>query len=233
MFLRTTVCLLCLAILYHPQTAYGKEPLSEKRRAEEAADKFIRRWHQTLDLNRLFDEMYFADPRFERLNHNVFPGMTLIVSQKAPEYVFAPDVDEKHMRAGLIVLLNLGYLKEEHALAFGELSLEAYEQDEEEAFDLKMITREQIEKSIAPMDQTCSEYRKHLTAEIFESALYKSNLRRLQNSYEESSGAFQVIKINLSEFGGEPEVKVYRLKRGVFDFSFIEEGGELKVLKLG
>ncbi|HEY7911850.1 MAG TPA: hypothetical protein VIG62_08050, partial [Blastocatellia bacterium] len=91
MFLRTTVCLLCLAILHHPQTAYGKEPLSEKRRAEEAADKFIRRWHETLDLNLLFDEMYFADPRFERLNHNVFLGMSLIMSQKAPKYVFAPD----------------------------------------------------------------------------------------------------------------------------------------------
>jgi hypothetical protein len=34
-------------------------------------------------------------------------------------------------------------------------------------------------------------------------------------------------------YGGEPEVKVYRLKRGVFEFTFIEEEGELKVLTLG
>jgi hypothetical protein len=233
MFLRTTACLFCLAILYHPQAAYGKEPLSEKRRAEEAADKFIRRWHQTLDLNPLFDEMYFADPRFKRQYHNIFVGISLIMSQKRPNPFFAADVDEELLRAWMTAFLNLGYLKEEHALAFGELSLEAYEQDEEEAFDPKMITREQVEKSMGSTNKACSEYRKHLTAEIFESALYMSNLRKLQNSYEESSGAFQIIKSDLSKYGGEPDVKVYLLKRGVFEFTFIEEEGELKVLTLG
>src|SRR5215475_11467577 len=38
------------------------------RRAEEAADRFIERWHQTLDLNILFDELFVADPKVKRRN---------------------------------------------------------------------------------------------------------------------------------------------------------------------
>jgi hypothetical protein len=231
MFLRITVSLLCFAILYLPQAAYGKEPLSEKRRAEEAADKFIRRWHETLDLNLLSDDLYVSNPQLRQEKYRIFFGL----KGGMAAYDLAKDVDEKIMRVALIAFLNLMFLKAEYALAFGELSLEAYEHDEEEESDLvpNMVTRVEVEKYIASSEQTCSQYRKHLTAEIFESALYKLNLRKAQESREEILKTFQIIKRDLSEYGGEPDVKVYLLKRGVFDFSFIEEGGELKVLKLG
>lgn len=234
MFLRATVCLLCFISLNPAQAIAQQRTVSEKQRAEEAADRFIRRWRQTLDLNLLFDEMFVARPENRKVFMSNFRGLAVYISNNLTLHEITEDVDEKLRRAAMMAMWNYMHLREEYALAFGKLALEIHETGEDEAEEgPDVLTGAHVTKFIADLEKPSAEYKKPLTAEIFESPLYRLNLKRYQESPERSSEVFKVTMNDFSHRGGGRGVKVYRLRRGVFDFYFVEEEGKLKVLSLG
>ncbi len=238
MFWQAIVCLLCFTSFNLPQAIPAEKPVSEKQRAEEAADRFIRRWHETFDLNVLFDEMFVAKPENRRVFTNLFSGLSVYIGKNLDGPGIAKDVDEKLMRSTIMAVFNLIYLQAEYALAFGALALEVNENNQEELESelepgVEVLTRGQLTGFIASLEKSSAEFRKDLKAEVFKSALYQLNLKKDHAAAESSSKVFEVTRKDISECGGGRSVKIYRLKRGVFDFHFVEEEGKLKVLSLG
>ena len=96
----------------------------------------------------------------------------------------------------------------------------------------KRMIRAKVLEFAAKANYVSSLFRKYLTPEVFKSARYQENLKRTEDSYNEDSKRFRISK-GFPEYFVADEVEVYRLRRGIFDFYFVEEEGKLKVLTLG
>jgi tetratricopeptide (TPR) repeat protein len=217
------------------------EEEEKRRQVEEAADRFIRRWHETLDLNVLFDEMYVSNPEQRRRNVNLFYGVYQHVTASAYGPAVDKTVDEKVMRAAFIAFWNRAYLNSEYRLSHFKAEEEAnYPPDIVKAeTELRQIKLSQKRMSLGPImqfvakvDQASSVYRRHLTPEKFKAPLYQENIKKMAAEVSESEKPFRIIK-GFPEYGVKDDVEVYTLERGVFSFYFVREGGQLKVLTLG
>jgi TonB family protein len=219
-----------------------EEEKVKKRRAEEAADLFIQRWHETLDMNVLFDEMYVSDPEQRRRNAYLFYGVYQFVTATADGPKFSKEIDEQTLREAFLAFWNWYYLANEYDLAFRkEEEMEA--KSPPEATEISQNLRRlklnpkrmipaQIKEFIAQYNQFSSIYRKHLPREVFESDLYKKSTGENRSELEKYRRDFSVMD-GFPEYKIKKGVEVYKLERGVFEFFFIEENGKLKVLTLG
>ncbi|MBI3651796.1 MAG: hypothetical protein HY231_12320 [Acidobacteria bacterium] len=225
-----------------PPTSYE---LEKRRKCEAVADHFIQRWHETLDLNVLFDEMYIANPQQRKRNVAMFYGVyKFLVGSAGP--AVEPGFNDEIFQAGFFAFWNEVYLSDEGQLAIpNDQEFDRHTQlppdvlKEEEALKTtalndKEMSVKSVQKFIEVTNLKLAFLRKQFPREVFESATYRASL---QQRYEEQKKnefekEFQIIQ-GFSDFGVKDEVEVYHLKRGVFDFYFIEEAGKLKVLTLG
>lgn len=208
----------------------------EKRRlVEEVADRFIDRWHETLDLNVLFDEMYVSNPQQRRQNMSSFYGdMAALGIDKA--------VDEKVMRAVFMAFWNWLYLKHEYQYSHFKDD-DVYPRDypadivnaEKEIDQMRdnkeKMSLELIRQFTAKANQASAIYRKYLPPEIFKTSLYQKNIKERAASEAENRKPFRIMK-GSQAYEIKDDVEVYELWRGIFRFRFIREGGQLKVLTL-
>jgi TonB family protein len=203
------------------------------RLAEEAADRFIQRWHETLDFRAVFDELYVSNPAQRRRNVYLFIS-------RAPnndKVRQAKGLDEALVKDGFIAFWNMYYLGQEYVLsvqhqepkdgavptdiAEGEKNVRNMEVQDE-------LTPDQIREFVVRANQLSSVYRKYLSRDVFESAAYQANY--LEHSKHWNSAR---IEHGWREFKVNKENEVYNIRRGIFDLYFIEEGGQLRVLTLG
>jgi TonB family protein len=220
------------------QPILSPEDQEKLRRVEETADRFIQRWHETLDLNVLFDEMYVTNAKQRRQNAYLFNEVYKLITRSGIQPKVGKGIDEAVMKAGFMAFWNMFYLDSEYKLAFwrpGErvkLPTEIVEaQQERDKIELSKteMTLKPIKEYIAKADHLSSLYRKYLSRGVFESPTYKANLER---SLEWKNLSLRIMR-GFVHRGVKDNVKVYSIQRGVFPFYFIEEEGKLKVLKLG
>lgn len=211
------------------------EEVVKQRRVEEAADRFIQRWHQTLDMNILFDELYVSNPKQRQLNARMFYGVYKFLSASVGPAVDR-DVDETLMRDAFFAFWNLFYLSDEYQLAYQKPDPPEIEKQPMEsrrtALDAKRMSRRQVEQYIDKTRTFLPLYRKYLPPEVFKTQRYTDNLKRQEESRSEDEKPFRIAP-GFPEFGVPNDVEVYYLRKGVFEFYFIEENGKLKVLTLG
>jgi hypothetical protein len=217
------------------------DEVAKQKLTEQAADHFIKRWHETLDLNVLFDELYVSTPKQRLRNTRMFYGVYKFLAGSAGPAV-DKDIDDELMRQGFFAFWNMSYLGDEYRLAY---------QNSEDA-DLKeppgiteksgapaalklsdkRIVRRQVEQFITGANRASAVYRKYLTAPVFNNPRYERNVEREESSRDKYEKRFRILH-GSSEFGVPDEVDVLYLRRGVFEFYFIEENGKFKVLTLG
>lgn len=222
-----------------------QKELDKRRECEVVADRFIQRWHETLDLNILFDEMYVANPQQRRRNVAMFYGVYKFLSGSAGVEVEKGFTDEI-FQDGFFTFWNLMYLDFEARLLFPNdaeykrnVEFPPYIVKAEEALmklgiSDKTLTLRTTQKFIEVTKMKLAFLRKRCPPEVFDSASYKASLqekaRELQsNEYKKELRTIQ----GFEDFGVSDEVEVYYLNCGVFEFYFIEEAGKLKVLTLG
>jgi tetratricopeptide (TPR) repeat protein len=206
--------------------------MAKERRAEAAADFFIKRWHQTLDLNVLFDELYSSDPKQRQQNVRSSYDVYRFWISAHSFFPFDEDVDEPLMRDFFFSFWNLLYMIDEYQLAYiepGRPLAKLPAMARASLPDGKRVTRKQVLESTAAIRSVLPTFRKSLNPQIFRTARYLENLRRKEEKHPTS---FRIVP-GESRFGVPEQVEVYKLRRGVFEFYFIEEHGELKVLTLG
>jgi TonB family protein len=246
-----------------PSPAYTKkgkvfsEAEQEKlKRVEEAADRFIQRWHETLDLNVLFHEMYVSDPKQKSRNAYLFYGVYQFLSASAYQPKVAKDIDESVMREAFFAFWNLYYLRREYTLAFVDIERvdqedsrnELETQDPYEIMKIppeiaaamkdfkklklnpKSMTLLAVKDFIGRANYISLLHRKYLFKESFASELYQKNLKRQEEDFDDE--VVFSIQLGFPEYEIASDVEVYHLRRGFFEFCFIEEEGQLKVLTL-
>ncbi len=221
-----------------PLTAEEKEKLP---RVEDAANRFIERWHETLDMNVVFDELYVSNPQQRSLNVRLFYGVYKFISGSGYAPAVGKGVDESVMREGFMAFWNIFYLSEEYRLAFQKSEdqedyvqpemAEAFEEVKKVKLDEKRIILAQVRQFIEKANRASSLMRKYLTREAFDMPLYKANLKKCREETPIEI-AFSIER-GFPEYGVGKEKEVYNLEHCVFDFYFVEEAGQLKVLTLG
>lgn len=229
------------------QSAQGENPrvnAEEKkrlRRAEEAAGRFVQRWHETLDLHVLFEEMYVSNAEQRRHNARLFYAAYKFMSQSGYDPAVAKEVDDSVMLAGFMAFWNMTYLAQEYTLAFRRRGSgtfippaevkEAMKGLLKTKFNEKEITLAPVQAFIANADAVSSAWRKYLSRNVFDSPLYQANLKRHQK--DEGEDDPPRIMHGFADYDVGKNVEVYVIHRGIFEFFFVEEQGRLKVLTLG
>ena len=214
------------------------EEAAKERRVEEAAERFIKRWHETLDLNILFDEQYVANPEQRRMNVGLFGGVYKQLSASAYGPGVAKGVDEALLRDAFFAFWNYYYLAQEYQLALGKPDDGDFPEPPEfkrpqmPKLDQKMIRRTQVVQLMEILKPAAAVYRKYLTPDLFSAPRYSQNLRRAEDKADENEKRFRISQ-GFPEYDVPNNTDVYYLRKGVFEFYFIEENGKLKVLTLG
>jgi hypothetical protein len=171
-----------------------------QQRAEEFADRFIQRWHQTLDLQSLANEMFVSSAQFKPVNEKLFYAWCIMMTAPAgDEETTRPEiekaVDEKVMKECLLAFSNMLMLAAEYEMAFGKTEDSEDAADEfkdkfpmgiarelEKLAELNlsspMIGLEAIKKIITQVNNVSAAFRKKMTPALFDSAGYKSKMKK-------------------------------------------------------
>ncbi|HEX4946113.1 MAG TPA: hypothetical protein VFZ34_05600 [Blastocatellia bacterium] len=220
-----------------PAAQQSTDLIAKRRRAELLADTIIKRWHETLDVKFLFAEYQVNDPQVRKLTTDVFSEYYSFTFGKGG--LLKPDstVDEELMREGLFAFLNALCLQGEMALA----TVAGSDSDFEEPIVIQEKLKEadrimQCEHSLSRgcliayisfANEISDLRRKYLSPRVINSLKYKRNLKQAFSLSE-----FEVEKGKYEEYGIDSNTEVYHLSKSVFDFLFIEEKGQLKLLTI-
>jgi tetratricopeptide (TPR) repeat protein len=234
-------CGLLKKIIDHEPVPVTPDELEKQGLAEQAGDHFIKRWQETLDLNILFDELYVSNPEQRRVNARLFYGVYRFLAAAGGGPAVDKDVDEKLLREGFFAFWNMWYLRNEYQLScdqsqMGQLKGPAELNSPFAALrglklNQKRIARLQVAQFISLSNRVSAVYRRHLTAGVFTSSRYLENSKEEAASRSKYKKGFRIDR-GYSQFGVPDSANVYYLRRGVFEFYFIEENGKLKVLTL-
>lgn len=257
----TVFLLLCLSVFGQDSAfkqpekkEYTPEQKTKLKLAEELADKFVQRWHETLDLNVLFDEFYSSDPWIRQHNIDKFCDCFDFISGEAMGTcadITIGLVGNETKRSGFMAFWNLYYLRNEYDLAFRKsvisnppepeenkkMEIEVIKFQEKFAGDEnneKRITRKVVKPFVqAFIDLTKRQsaiYRKHLPRQVFDSENYKYNLARAETDQESPriiiDGMGKVWRLEKGQ-------AVYCVQRGGFELYVIEERSGFRLLTIG
>jgi hypothetical protein len=231
----------------------------KRRRVDAAADRFIERWHERLDLKVLYEEQFVSGPQ---LRSTMAAGFReYVVGQLGCDSSadIDQDVDEMLIRQVFFESLNCFFLHYEYELAFeegeekdddeGELEIpelaEVRDKFEVILTEHKKGSRRQLELFVESATYLASSYRRHLAPEVFTSARYADNLGQREEDELLVGGPDEIrraktdaerlrftILHGFSRFEVPDSVEVYRLTRGAFELYLMEEAGEVKVLTI-
>jgi tetratricopeptide (TPR) repeat protein len=205
---------------------------AKERRAVAAADSFIKRWHETLDLTVLFDEFYSSDPKQRAQNARLAYDVYRFWIGAHSFFPFEEDVDHAVIRDFFFAFWNFSYLMDEYQLAYGDPGgplVKAPGMPQQAKSDANKISRKQVLESTAAIRSVLPAFRKQLSPQVFRNVRYLENLKRKE---KKNPPGFRIVPGD-ANFGVPEEVEVYYLRKGVFEFYFIEERGKLKVMTLG
>lgn len=227
------------------EPAYTNEQQEKLRQAEEAADHFVKRWRETLDLNVLFEELYVADPDRRQRNILLFCDVYLFLTTTRGCREVIGKIDNNTMKRGFFGFWNMIYLGNEYDLAFSESrnndpamppEIEKMEKEVGQMAEKygdsgprRGQARQFILDVVSSSEKLCNLYRKHLPSEALTSARYKQNYQREYAQYNDS----EILTDGLNTFPIKPGEVIYRVKRGEFDLFFVEEAGQFKLLTIG
>jgi hypothetical protein len=206
------------------------------RRAEAAANRFIKRFRETLDFGLVFDEMFVSDAVQRLRNAGFFRGIN--ISERLVQ-----NLDEAALERTYKAFMNYYYLKAAYDLGVGKeegappevaAALRASKfhnllSDEGSGDSPTITTRHELEEYVADLNNIAALYRQQLPQNVFDSATYKTSLKAINKDKHSQVR----VRNGYEDFGIKEGTKVYTLEQDIFIFFLVEENGELKVLTLG
>ena len=194
-------------------------------RAEVAAELFVERWHETLDMEILFEEMFVKDPHQRRLMVEDF-------WQRDGK----PPIDYDILKNAYIAFLNTFCLNVEYTMLFTKENEEeaalprevkqALRDSMKDRFDEDLETPESLIQFTVHANWVASLFRKHMAVGDFNSKLYQENLK---DAFEEPEPSKVVEVAYESESRNRVSIQV---QRGIFLVELVEEDGKWRVLDL-
>lgn len=208
-----------------------------QRQAELLAEKLIKRWHETLDVKDLFAESWVMNPLLRKRALQDFQWNYQFVFGLADDVKFEPDVDEELIKQGLFAFLNNLSLSSEIGVAYAPSMEHGFEEPDEikraveelaaSSHCTATITKKCIQDYIEGANKVSALRRKLLTREKISSKNYQKNLQEIRRMQQQAFKDEKLIYPNLPS-----GVVVIRLPRGAFDFVFVEENNEIKLLTI-
>lgn len=202
----------------------------EEARVQRAADRFIKRFRQTLDFGTVFDEMFVQDAMRPLRKAEFFQSMNL-----APQLI--DSLEDPELERFYKAILNYFYLRAVYDLAVGKDDKPPPNVDEaakvskfrnvfsdKGSGDAIIATRQEFDDFIKELANIAALYKRHLTPKVFASTAYKSSVEPGDNQVQ--------ITDFLEGFGVAKGTKVYHLDKDIFQFYFMEEKGQFKVVYL-
>lgn len=187
----------------------------------------------------LFDDIYVSNLKQRQMNVRLFLGVYKFLSGSAWIPGVNRDVDDLLLREAFFAFWNYFYMVGEYQLAhqssergeppgLGQVqaSVRRRKLPEKRMTRSNVVALRDVYKSLAAI------YRKYLPAHSFKNSKYLENLRRAESEESESEKRFRIMP-GFPGYGVPDNVDVYYLRKGMFEFYFIEEQGKLKVLTLG
>jgi hypothetical protein len=221
----------------------GSSNKQEKlKRADQAADQFIKQFHETLDFGVAFDEVAISDA-IQRLRKNRF-FQSLDLSDSLAE-----EIDDATARRLYKAFMNFYYLRVVYSasikVGFVDIDRAPLPQDIRGALQHshqlsnllltnstddppKVMTMQELTQYITDLEQIAKLYKKHLPPDVFNSPIYKTNIKAL----EKERGRSLEIERGDDYFGVEDYTEVYVINRDIFTLYFIEKDGKMKLLGL-
>lgn len=227
------------------QQREGKSPAmspQEARRVEEAADRFVRRFRETLDFGTVFEEMAASNALQILRKIDFFRSINI-----SPQLV--AKLDEATLRRVYKAYMNEYYLRGAYDLSVeppdgvksgspppppeitAMISASKYRPLLAAGWDGSLptiTTKAELEEYLSDLNKVAALYRSHLSSETFNSPTYKAAIKRV-NEYRDVD--FRAVS-GVPELGVDANVKAYVIEKDFFIFVFVEEQGSLKVLAL-
>lgn len=207
----------------------------EALRVKEAADRFIRRFRQTLDFGAAFDEEFVSDAIKRLRRAGFFQSMNM-----SPQLV--EKLNDPALERAYKAFMNYYYLKAVYDLGVGESESTPPEvtavirtskfssllSDEGSGDSIMITTQQQLDEFVNDLSNVAKLYRGHLSQNVFDSSTYKAGLKTINKQRSSLQ-----IRDGYESLGVGKGTKVYETERDVFTFFFVEDNGELRVLTLG
>ena len=211
----------------------------KRRRAEAAADLFIKRFHQTLDFGVAFDEFAVPDAIHRLRKGDELKGLGLTED-------LDKQVDDQTAANFYKVSMNFIYLMNIYSASVeggsGNPETDPLPKDMQEVVERspqlkhifsdtvedfpKVASLEELRRYMSDLNRMAALYKKHLPRNVFASETYKRNIKALE---KERGHQFEIYKGD-DYFGIDKKVEVYGVCRDLFCFRFIEEKGKFKIL---
>jgi hypothetical protein len=207
----------------------------EARRIEEAANRFIKRFRETLDFGKVFDEMFVSDAVQRLRKVGFFRGINI------GEQV-VQNLDDAALKQTYTAFMSYYYMKAVYDLGVGRdedvppevaAALRASKfhnliSNEGSGDSPTITTRQELEEYIADLNNIASLYRGHVSPNVFDSPAYKMGLKAINRSRDTLQ-----TRDGDESLGVKKGTKVYAVDKDIFTLFFIEESGQIKVLALG
>ncbi len=232
------VLVLLIFVAATPHVTFAQKGATEhakQRRAAQIADRFVNRFHTTLEFGMAWKAFRLSDPSCtHRAN-----GM--LSESDYERFKLSGRTIEKLY----IATMNYYYLMNVHDLSLARIDSQSDSDDSLTPNEAKIIlirsrffqnddrepqNAREVGELISTLDQLSEVYRKHMPAGAMKSPALRAN----QNYLIGSSGMDHVGTLNGDATLCVPKkTKVYIVDRGLFYFYLVEEGRKMKVAGLG
>jgi hypothetical protein len=210
------------------------EQAEKLRRAEEVADRFVQRLHETLDYGVPFRELFVRSPELRSKSNMLFGP------DAESEQLFGKGVVERFH----IAFMNVWYLRNVYCIArkvdFQKLpkKIKALGGGEFfpglEGLNLRGVKsaaeiKRKMERLIARLNHLAAMLRQHLPANVFDLPAFKSKIEP-EREASRQKGKFARVEYESSFVELPKDVPVYVVTREFLGYYLIEEGSELRVI---
>ena len=206
------------------------------QRAERVADRFVKRFRQTLDFGVVWKEFHSSNPVCAYRSNGFF-------SKNELEELKPPIASLEKL---YLAVSNYYYLKGAYLLTVARMYPDS-KLSEDDFLPRKVLLAErrvfpddndsvdpsslkEIDALAAQFDELSRLYRKYMPRNVMRTGVWRANIKWLVNR---GGGIVHLGISNGHEDCVPSQNKVYIVDRGLFYFYFVDEDGEMRVVELG
>jgi hypothetical protein len=232
------VLLLFIVVAANPYVTFAQKDSTEyakQRRAEQVADRFVKRFQATLDFGMTWKTFRLSDPSCTHRANG-------ILDQSDYERL---QLNRRTIEKLYIATMNYYYLMNVHDLSLARIGSRSDSGDASTPSEVNVIVKRskffqnddrklqnarEVGELISTFDRLSALYKRDMPAGAMKSPAWRANQKYLMTG----SGVDHEGPLNGSETFCIPQkTKVYIVDRGLFYFYLVEEGRKMKVAGLG
>ena len=209
----------------NPKTANRRaQQRAQLRQAEVAANRIVRRFHETLDFSNIFADEFVTEPRLRAL------AVSFDDSDLRGRF------DEPTKERMYVVTMTFLHLWAEYKMVqnVNEVPPDVQKTDPRpEWFDSSNVkapsTLSELNQNLLEVEKASALYRRYLPPRVFSGPIYLENIRSERKAEKNNFAHIPRIEWGNKKFGIPVAVPVFVVRPEFFDYYFIREKGVMKL----